>query len=971
MTGFWRKIRSAVSAHSFSEIDDDVDVEYSFAMEYNGPPIAHGIPRIIPIDNKQIPTALAISSDSFVDNLALPVIQPLGRTSHAKRKLSGKAEFGSNVIISPNVETPFELRSLDGNIDHKDAFEISNGRELSCKAVDGLSESPDAKDHTLELSAEVENRSSSKDSKSFHGDDDVHELSGSSSCLNSPSDHKKGTGLENCSNPANWDSNSIESVLSSQVLSSEISSRKIEDNDGGSPCHVKRPSAVTFCDPESIYSVDDDFDHVEDDVDQQSQGPELKVMSKACHRCLKKSRFMEKEVCIVCGAKYCSNCVLRAMGSMPEGRKCVTCIGSRIHESLRGSLGKCSWMLKRLLYDAEIKQIMRRELLCEVNQPPPERIFVNGKRLSKEELNTLLCCPNPPKQLKPGSYWYDKVSGFWGKIGQRPSQIITHDLNVGNNIMKDASNGNTEILINGREITKSERTLLQFFGVQCAGNPHFWVNADGSYMEEGQAKPIGHLWQKVCVHDHVQMSAVFSFIFSRHTVILNGTSILIFQIGTKLLCHFLHLPMPPKQEVMSGVDGIPSGHLQPKHGKRLLLVGEDGSGTSTIFKQAKILYDPVHFSEDERQSIKSMIQSNLYGYLGIILEAREQFEGECLVVHRKRHSVDQSGPSGNTDETHAKSMYSINPRLRTFSDWLLKVIASGNLDSVVLASNCDYAQLIEELWNDEAIQATYDRRNELEMLPQAAAYFLDRVVEISRPGYEPSDMDILYAEGLTSSNGLTSMTFSLRKPTHSDTAEHSDPFPSYQLIRVHARSLGENCKWLEKFEDVDLILFCVSLTDYDQFFIDNDGVPNNKIMASKKLFESIICHPTFDEKPWLLLLTKFDLLEEKILRVPLTHCEWFDDYDPVISHNQYLNNHGNNTTSMAQRAFYYIAVKFKRLFYSITGRNLYVLPVTGLEPDTVEEAFRHSREILKWDLEKTNFSLTEWPNSSIEESTSS
>ncbi|KAK6916511.1 Ribonuclease H domain [Dillenia turbinata] len=315
----------------------------------------------------------------------------------------------------------------------------------------------------------------------------------------------------------------------------------------------------------------------------------LKVMSKACHRCLKKSRFMEKEVCIVCGAKYCSNCVLRAMGSMPEGRKCVTCIGSRIHESLRGSLGKCSWMLKRLLCDSEIKQIMRRELLCEVNQPPPERIFVNGKRLSKEELNTLPCCPNPPKQLKPGSYWYDKVSGLWGKIGQRPSQIITHDLNVGNNIMKDASNGNTEILINGREMTKSERTLLQFFGAHCAGNPHFWVNADGSYMEEGQGKPSGHLWQKVCVHDNVQMSAVFSFIFSRHTVILNGTSILIFQRGTKLLCHFLHLPMPPKQEVKSGVDGIPSGHLQPKHGKRLFLVGEDGSGTSTIFKQSLLI----------------------------------------------------------------------------------------------------------------------------------------------------------------------------------------------------------------------------------------------------------------------------------------------------------------------------------------------------------------------------------------------
>lgn len=60
--------------------------------------------------------------------------------------------------------------------------------------------------------------------------------------------------------------------------------------------------------------------------------------------------------------------------------------------------------------------------------------------------------------------------------------------------------------------------------------------------------------------------------------------------------------------------------------------------------QARILYD-TPFSEEERQNMKSMIQSNLYGYLGRLLEGREIFEEESLLEMRKRQSADP-GPSG-------------------------------------------------------------------------------------------------------------------------------------------------------------------------------------------------------------------------------------------------------------------------------------------------------------------------------------
>jgi hypothetical protein len=45
--------------------------------------------------------------------------------------------------------------------------------------------------------------------------------------------------------------------------------------------------------------------------------------------------------------------------------------------------------------------------------------------------------------------------------GQKPSQIISPELNVGGIINRKASNGNTNVLINSREITKEELWMLK------------------------------------------------------------------------------------------------------------------------------------------------------------------------------------------------------------------------------------------------------------------------------------------------------------------------------------------------------------------------------------------------------------------------------------------------------------------------------------------------------------------------------
>ncbi|XP_057748395.1 extra-large guanine nucleotide-binding protein 1-like [Arachis stenosperma] len=760
-----------------------------------------------------------------------------------------------------------------------------------------------------------------------------------------------------------------ESGSCSASVSSEIFSCKAEDEDmddpSSTPTHVKRNSAVKFRDPDSNEMVDDDYN--DDEVFSGSEyesGISTPIMNYVrpihavrpgkkgtCYRCLRGNRFTQREVCIVCSAKYCRKCVLRAMGSMPEGRKCLTCIGQRIDETKRRNLGNFSRMLKSLLSDCEVKQIMNDEMFCEANQIPAEQVVVNGERLERDKLMLLLTCRYPPKELKPGFYWYDKSAGLWGKEGQRPCQIISPDIDVGGSLQKNASRGKTRVTVNGREITKEELWILKLAGVKWDGPTDFWVTADGSYVEVGHRNVKGRIWDK---------------------------------FGAKVALAFLSLSFPPNlvttpSEGEGKGEGVNGGSQDNNHQQKMLhkflLVGSAKSGTSTIFKQAKHLYN-VPFSENERQTIKLVIQSNLFTYLGMLLEGCEYFEERSLLEKTNTEHVDESTSSEeNSGEIIETTNYSISPRLQGFSDWLIKYMVSGNLDTIFRDIIQNYGPMVEELWSDPAIQATYNRRHELKLLPRNATYFLDRAVEISKINYEPSDMDIMYAEGITLSNSITSMEFSFPVLSGDESLDHEyqhDPSLRYELIRADPTSLGAKCRLLDIFEDIDVVLFSIALTDYDEYIVESNGVVSNKMLLAKQLFENIITYRSFNNKKFLLLLTKYDLLEEKIEEASLTKCEWFCDFNPVISHNQKkgrINDH-TNSPPLAQRAFQYIAMKFKTLFKSLTERKLFVSLVTGLEPDTIDEALRYAREVMVWEKwDPSAINKSEITSTTIDEAT--
>lgn len=164
---------------------------------------------------------------------------------------------------------------------------------------------------------------------------------------------------------------------------------------------------------------------------------------------------------------------------------------------------------------------------------------------------------------------------------------------------------------------------------------------------------------------------------------------------------------------------------------------------------------------------------------------------------------------------------------------------------------------IEELWQDEGIQATYKEKSKFQV-EDSIEYYLANIKRIAAEGYMPSVMDILRTRKKTTGIVETEFVF----------------FGATIVMIDVGGQRSERKKWIHCFEGVTAIIYVTSLAEYDQRCYEDDIT--NRMKESMQLFSEVCAYKYFRETPMIMFFNKVDIFEEKLKKTELKTV--FEDY---------------------------------------------------------------------------------------------
>jgi len=109
-------------------------------------------------------------------------------------------------------------------------------------------------------------------------------------------------------------------------------------------------------------------------------------------------------------------------------------------------------------------------------------VIINGQALDARTISALEMAYRV--SIANGSYWYDPVSGLWGRAGGPWAGQIQAGLRLGGPLRESASNGNTGVIVNGRRLPWTELLALQAL-VGYVRPGRYWLDPYGNAGFEG------------------------------------------------------------------------------------------------------------------------------------------------------------------------------------------------------------------------------------------------------------------------------------------------------------------------------------------------------------------------------------------------------------------------------------------------------------------------------------------------------
>ncbi|KTB00169.1 Guanine nucleotide-binding protein alpha-2 subunit [Nakaseomyces glabratus] len=289
---------------------------------------------------------------------------------------------------------------------------------------------------------------------------------------------------------------------------------------------------------------------------------------------------------------------------------------------------------------------------------------------------------------------------------------------------------------------------------------------------------------------------------------------------------------------------------------KVLLLGAGESGKSTILQQLKILHQNG-FTKQELIDYTPLIYDNIIEIGKDIISARRKFNVDIDDPTLTEEDLDKisnyTSTRKNTDEDSSEGENSIT----------VKPSEQANTTSIVSKDEFpkEFYPILSKLWNMKSTQELImsEKSSQFYMM-DSTKYFLDNLDRIcNTPNYIPTEQDVLRSRQKTS--GIF------------DTVVNMD-----NNFQMHIYDVGgqrsERKKWIHCFDNVTLVIFCVSLSEYDQFLMEDKS--QNRFQESLVLFDNIVNSRWFARTSVVLFLNKIDLFAEKIQRVPLEH--YFPDY---------------------------------------------------------------------------------------------